>query len=51
MNNSQGVKDFAKRKIQLIQDYDHNYEAEDIKQNVLHVAKDNRGKISSHPSK
>ena len=51
MNNSQGVKDFAKRKIRLIQDLIHNYKAEDMKQNVLHVAKVNRGKISSHPSK
>ena len=27
MNNSQGAKDFAKRKIRLIQDLIHNYKA------------------------
>ena len=51
MKNSKGVNDFAERNIRLIQDFIHSYKAEDIKQSVLHVATDNRGKISSNPSK
>jgi len=51
MKNSKGVNDFAERNIRLIQDFIHSYKAEDIKQSVLHVATDNRGKINSNPSK
>ena len=48
MKNSQGVKDFAERNIRLIQDFIHSYKAEDMKQNVMHVATDNSSKISSN---
>ena len=51
MKNSKEVNDFAERNIRLIQDFIHSYKAEDIKQSVLHVATDNRGKINSNPSK
>ena len=51
MKNSKGVNDFAERNIRLIQDFIHSYKAEDIKQSVLHVATDNRGKINYNPSK
>ena len=44
MKNSKGVNDFAERNIRLIQDFIHSYKAEDMKQSVLHVATDSRGK-------
>ena len=51
LKNSQGVNDFAERNIRLIQDFIHSYKDEHMKQNVLHVARENRSKISTRPSK
>ena len=39
----------AERNIWLIQDFIHSYKAEDMKRNALHVARDNKSNISSHP--
>ena len=45
------VNDFAERNIGLIQDFVHAYNAEDMKQNVLLVARSNRKKASKEMKK
>ena len=45
------VNDFAERNIQLIQDFVHAYYAEDMKQNMMLVARSNRKKASKEMKK
>ena len=45
------VNDCAERNIRLIQDFMSGYKSEDMKQNLMLVAKDNRKKLKKECSK
>ena len=45
------MNDFAERNIRLIQDFVYAYYAEDMKQNVMLVARSNRKKASKEMNK
>ena len=45
------VNDCSERNIRLIQDFVHMYKSEDMKQNVMHVARSNRKKVDKNMPK